>query len=141
MNVAHKLEEKLPAEAIQCSPSDDQETLKCMATNNASNRKYFEKDWEIEVDEIVGYGTDIMSHNQFINTTSIKPAGGPKECMPILGNGAGNVTLVCKEEGETFSREKRRSKNRPDNFKQKLQERNLNYTKTNTDNRTSDYRR
>jgi len=138
-NVADKLGEKLDAESIQCSPTND-ETLECMATNNASNRKYFEKDWEIEVDGIAGRNVDIMSHNEFINTTSIKAAGGAKECMPVLGNGQGKVNLVCREEGDSFKPEKNQLKSRPDSFEPALEERNLEYEKTGS-TRRNDYRR
>lgn len=138
-NTASKLGEKLPAEAVQCSPSDNGEHLECMATNNASNRKYFQKDWEIEVDGISGRDIDIVKHNQFINTTSIKPAGGAKECMPVLGSGRGKATLVCREEGDSFRHEESQLADRPDSFNEALEERNLQFEKSESNTR-SDYR-
>jgi hypothetical protein len=139
-NVADKLGEKLPAEAIQCSPTNDGEHLECMATNNSSNRKFFDKDWEIEVDGVAGRDVEIMSHNQFINTTSIKPAGGDKECMPVLGNGQGKVTLVCREEGDSFRPEERQLADRPDSFEEALEDRGLEYEKSESNTR-DDFRR
>lgn len=99
-DVSELIGTKFDALSIQCSPKKipgkRHGILACDVTNNPTG-EYFDVDWEIEVDQLVGRKVTQTSHSEFINMTSIANAGGPKKCMPRLASARGNVELVCSE--------------------------------------------
>lgn len=120
-NVADMVGEELDALSVQCKRDGERDILNCSVTNTPES-KYFVEDWGIEVDELTGRKVTQTSYNESIGMVSIPPAGGTKTCLVQLGNGRGDVELVCSEEESELTHHRR-----PAGFKEALRERELKY--------------